>query len=126
MKTERGKKTRAGQLLSAFLRQIAEEPTELIKDGGEDRIATKAEALARQMWKDALGYREIVPVIDKDGKTIGSNEVIHAPNRAMMELVFNRIEGRAPIAVQEGDEKITVTERVSEEGKKRIGKAGGL
>ena len=120
-----GKKTKAGQLLSHFLRQIAEESTELIKDGSEDRMATKAEALARQMWKDALGYKEIEPVY-RGGELMGNKEVTHHPNRAMMELVFNRIEGRAPFAIQEGDEKITVTERVSEEGKKRIGKAGGL
>ena len=122
---ERGKKTKAGQLLSHFLRQIAEERTELIKDSGEDRIATKAEALARQMWKDALGYKELEPVY-RNGELKGHKEVVHHPNRAMMELVFNRIEGRAPLAIQEGDDKITVTERVSEEGKKRISKAGGL
>jgi len=120
-----GIKTKAGQLLSGFLRQIAEEKTELIQKDGEDTIASKAEALARLMWKLALGYTEILPTY-KDGQLVGHSEIIHAPDRYMMDLVFNRIEGRAPVAIKEGGDKITVSERVSEEGKKRIANAGGL
>ena len=58
--SEHGRRTKAGRLLSAFIRQIAEEQTEMVKDPetGEDRMASKAEALARLIWKKALGYTE--------------------------------------------------------------------
>jgi len=64
---ERGKRIKAGKLLSSFIRAIAEEETEFLKgkDGSEDRMVSKAEALVRSMWKRALGYTE---TIIEDGK----------------------------------------------------------
>ena len=117
-----GIKTKAGRLLSAFIRQIAEEQTELVKDPGtgEDRMASKAEALARLIWKKALGYTEQ----RVDGNTL--TDVTHHADKYLMGLLFDRIEGKAPLMVGEGDSKITVSERVSELGKKRIEQAGGL
>ena len=115
---ERGTRTRAGKLLSSFIRQIAEEETELIKDAhGEDKLATKAEALARLIWKKALGYTE--QKVD-GGKLI---DIHHHADKSLMGLLFDRIEGRAPLTIGEGDEKITATERVSEQAKKRINEA---
>ena len=115
---ERGMRTRAGKLLSSYIRQIAEEETELIKDPktGDDKMATKAEALARLIWKKALGY---VEQNTQDGKLV---DIHYHPDKYLMSLLFDRIEGRAPITVGEGDDKITVAERVSEQGKKRINK----
>jgi hypothetical protein len=120
--TDKGKQTRAGKLLSYYLRQIAEEETETIKDPetGEDRMATKAEALARQIWADALGHVETTVV---DGKRV---ERIIKPSMAARSLIYDRLEGRSPMSVTEKDEKLTVAERVSEQGKQRIAKAGGL
>ena len=105
------------------MREIANEETETVKDPntGEDRMATKAEALARSIWKDALGYSETK--VDKDG---GRIELKHAPNKASQCLVFDRIEGRAPASTGEGAGKLTAAERVNEQTVKRIGKAGKL
>lgn len=113
---ERGLRTRAGKLLTSFIRQIAEEETELVTDpkSGEDRMATKAEALARKIWKRALGWTEIQIT---NGEPIDIN---HHPDKYLMSLLFDRIEGRAPATIGEGDENITVTERISEQGVKRI------
>lgn len=118
--TPHGMKTKAGQLLTQYLRQISEEMTEVIKDPktGEDRMATKAEALARKIWRDALGYAEIKV---KDNQAV---EFIVAPSRAAQSIVFDRIEGRAPLSVAEGADKLTAAKKVSEEGKKRISEAG--
>ena len=104
---ERGLRTRAGKLLSSYIRQIAEEETEVIKDPktGDDRMATKAEALARLIWKKALGWTEVSTV---KGELI---ETSYHPDKALMGLLFDRIEGRAPATIGEGDEKITVAER---------------
>ena len=123
VRPDHGLRTKAGQLLSQYLREISEEKTELIHDpnSGEDRMATKAEALARGIWQDALGYTE--KVITKEGGLI---DLIHPPNRTAQSIVFDRIEGRAPISVNEGDKKITAAEKVTEQGVKRIAEAGNL
>lgn len=120
--SEHGLRTRAGKLLSSFIRQIAEEHTELVKDPrtGEDRMGSKAEALARLIWKKALGYTE--QRVEGDKLT----DIFHHPDKYLMSLLFDRMEGRAPMTIGEGDEKISVAERVSEQGKKRIGEAGGI
>lgn len=113
---KRGKQTRAGKLLSQFIRQIAEEETELVKIDGEDKMVTKAEALARLVWKKALGYKEIK--IEK-GVPI---EYEYRSDKGYAAVLFDRMEGRAPTSLDEGDEKLSVAERVSEQGKKRINK----
>lgn len=115
---ERGLRTRAGKLLSSYIRQIAEEQTEMVKDpkSGEDRMATKAEALARLIWKRALGFTE--QRVNK-GQL---EDIYHHPDRSLMGLLFDRMEGRAPLTIGEGEEKTTVAERVSEQSKKRINK----
>ncbi len=114
---ERGIRTRAGKLLSSFIRDIAEEQTEFAKDPDnvEDRMVTKAEALARLIWKRALGYSEIRTDKDKVPVTY-----VIPPDKGCMSLIFDRMEGKAPAALDEGDEKLSVAERVSEQGKKRI------
>lgn len=118
-KKEQGARTRAGKLLSSYIRLIAEEETEFVKDpeNVEDKMATKAEALARLIWKRALGYTE--KKINADGT---STEYIHAPDKGCMSLIFDRMEGKAPAALDEGDEKLTVAERISEQGRKRVNK----
>lgn len=108
-KKTHGKKTRAGKLLSGCLKMIAEEVTEF--DTTSDRMISKAEALSRIIWRDALGYEEI----DKSGITH-----IHRPDKACIGIVFDRIEGRAQTAISEGDGKLTAADKVSEQGKKRI------
>ncbi len=123
VKPDHGTRTRAGQLLSQYLREISSEVTEMVRDPktGEDRMATKAEALARKMWQDALGYTEKVQA--KDGSLI---DIVHASNRAAQCLLFDRIEGRAPASVGEGDSKLTAADKMSEQCAKRITKAGKL
>jgi len=116
-KPNHGKLTKAGQLLSQFIRSIALEETELIKDdNNEDKMATKAEALARLMWKKALGYTEQKII---DGELIDN---IYPPDRTMMAMIFDRMEGRAPLMNPEKKDRRTIADKVSEQGKKRINK----
>jgi hypothetical protein len=109
---------KAGKLISKFLRSIADEKTEL---GEEADIVTKAEALARNIWKMALGYVEEIE--QWDGlKMVGVKKVNHRPDKSMMELLLERMEGRVPNA-QDGDEvKDKIPERVSEQTKDRVNK----
>jgi len=111
-------KIKAGMLLSKFLRNIAEEETELVVDPEDgDRMATKAEALARKMWKIALGYEETT-----DSGTV----VKHSPDRAMMSLIYTRLEGRAPASVVDPNHNLTAAGKVSEQVKHNIEMAGKL
>lgn len=115
-KTDRGKLQKAGMLLSQFIRSIALEKTELVKINGEDQIASKAEALARLVWKKALGYTEQVA---EEG---GLVDIKHAPDRTMIALLWDRMEGRAPLMNPDKKDRRSIADRVSEQGKKRSNK----
>jgi len=115
--TPKGKKTKAGLLLSRYLRSIAEEETELV----EDQMVTKAEALSRILWKAALGGEEI-RVDDQGNRT----RVIMLPDLAVAKLLFERIEGKAAIVGEQEKNVNTVASKVSEQGKNRIAQAGSV
>lgn len=118
-KPDHGVRTKAGQLLSQFVKRIALEETEFIKDpdGGKDRMVTKAEALVRLIWRRALGYEE-VKVDDKGGSTT----VQHLPDRVYVGMLFDRMEGRAPLMNPDKKGGRTIADRVSEQGTKRLNK----
>ncbi|MCP4598519.1 hypothetical protein [Neptuniibacter sp.] len=115
-----GKKTKAGTLLSKYIKEIADEETEFIKDDERgDRMATKAEALARTIWKLALGFDETVTKFKKDGTEI-TTRLPHAPNSTYIGIILDRTEGRAPLLVDGKDGKLNIPDRISQEGKNRI------
>lgn len=117
-----GLKTKAGMLLSKFLKDIAQEQTEFVKDDdnpNEDRMVTKAEALSRLIWKKALGYDETLRKTDKDG-CVKDVKIYHAPDKVMIGLIFDRMEGRAPLLASDKDGRIPVADRISNEGKNRV------
>ena len=116
-KTERGKLKKAGMLLSQFIRSIALEKTELIKDAnGEDQMVSKAEAFARLTWKKALGYTEQKVI---DGVL---TDVTHQPDRVYAGMLWDRMEGRAPLMNPDKKDRRSIADRVSEQGKKRSNK----
>jgi len=111
-----GIKTKAGMLLSGFIKDIAKEQTEFVKDDdGDDRMASKAEALARKIWKLALGYNETI-------KLAGGTEKAktHGPNSTYVGIILDRMEGRAPLLAGDKDGSISIADRVSKEGVNRI------
>ena len=124
-KSEHGKKIAAGKLLSKFIREIAEEihDNPLVKAIGEEAVmVTKAEALARYMWKAALGYSEDVDVLDKQGKKTGIRPEFHRPDKTFIGMIWDRMEGRAAmIDAKSSSDKASLAERVSEQSKKRLG-----
>ncbi len=107
-----GDKAHAGRLLSEFLRRIAQEKTELANVDGEDIMVSKAEKMARNMFKIANGYEEFDP---KKNKT-----VVHKPSAGMIALIFDRMEGRAAPTNLNEDKKRTLPKKVSAENKKVI------
>lgn len=106
------------QIFTDMLRQISEEVTEFVevpqKNGDKELlIRSKAEALARFVWKQALGYTEM----DDKG-----NDVKYQPDKWAIGLLFDRLEGKVvaiPLAEKKGR---TIADRVSEQNKNAINK----
>lgn len=112
---ELGKKQRAGQLISGYIRAIGCEVTEVIvedtPDGcpqGMPKLVSKAEALARYIWSHAL------PKKDDDGN-------YKAPDKDFIRLVLDRIEGKPGIVgAEQGDNKESVPDRISRLSAERL------
>lgn len=113
---ESKKKQRAGMILSSILRDIAEEKTEMVTIDGEDRMVTKAQALARMAFKHALGYTEQKVV---EGNLV---DIVHGPDRVYVAMVWDRLEGRVAAVEPGKKEQRTISDRVGEQSKKRINK----
>lgn len=95
--SQRGAKSKAGKLLSQYLRLIAQE-FESIDNAGDPY--TKAELLARKIWEKAL-----------EG------------DKTMIQLVFDRMEGK-PSTVNNKDPRsdFPIADNVSDKGKNTINK----
>lgn len=123
-KSEHGKKIAAGKLLSKFIREIASEKCDdpVIKAKGEDAVmVTKAEAIARYIWRVALGWEESVDVLDRDGKKTGIRPEVHKPDKWAINMIWDRLEGRAGAAdLKGGSDKASLADKVSGLGAKRV------
>jgi hypothetical protein len=101
-------KVPTGAILSKYLRSLALD-IETQDDHGDP--ITKAAALAQLVWKSALGFKELDP---KTGK-----ETRFPPDWRAIDILYNRIEGKIPLAVVE-DQGRSLTEKVTDLGKARI------
>jgi len=111
-KLEKGDKRRAGRLLSTFLREIAQEEISVANGDTPPRKVTKARALADQIWARALGrftYREINGMIKTP-----------PPDKQMIELIFERCEGRVGTEEEEKKKDTNVPDRVSDANKQKL------
>ena len=109
---ERGKKSRAGMLLSTYLRAIAQEKTETLILKGPDgkplrrELVSKAEMLARNIWAQAL---------DTDPLTDGRLRLEYS------KLVLDRIDGKAGTEADDtGKKRLSPADRISEMNKERV------
>lgn len=122
-KSEHGKKVVAGKLLSRFIREIASEVHDdpVIRAKGEEAVmVTKAEAIARLMWKAALGYSEDEDIY-KNGVKVGVRPVIRKPDKTFIGMIWDRMEGRAPtMDAKGGGDKAKLADKVSNLGAKRV------
>ncbi len=107
-------KQRAGMILSGLLRDIAEEKTELGGTVDDPAMISKAEALARLIWKKGLGWTE---QIHRDNELV---DIEHPPDRVYVGMLLDRLEGRVAAIETGGKERRTVADKVGEQSKKRI------
>ena len=102
--TSKNVKMPTGAILTRFLKECALDIHDIAKDDG--RPIVKAEALARYVWKSALGWVEEDP--DDPEKTI-----THRPDWRAISLIWDRVEGKAgPVQPEKNDR--TLGEKVGE------------
>ncbi len=110
-----GQKSRAGHLLSGYLRAIGTETDQVVIEDtpegcppGLPRIVSKAEALARFIWRKALPHK------DDEGKQ-------HEPDIRYVHIVLERVEGKAGVIDADKDAgRETIPEKVSRLGVERL------
>jgi len=98
--------------LTKHLRELAAEAHDWSE---EDGVITKGEALAKLLWKKALGYKE--KTVDDEGN---EKEVYHPPASWAIQLVYDRMEGKTPQAITEDDTRISAADRVRDLAKARL------
>ena len=108
-KIERTLKVPTGAILSKYLRVLAIEIHTLDPDGDP---VTKAAALASLVWQHALGFEQPDP--DNPNKVKPVPPAVWA-----IELLYNRIEGKIPVAAPEESGR-SLSEKVSDLGKAKI------
>jgi hypothetical protein len=112
MAEKRKIKVPTGAVLSKYLRVLAVEIETVDNDGDP---VTKAEALAKLVWQHALGFKT------KDVKD-EAKEVYTPPAVWAIELLYNRIEGKIPLAVVE-DNARGLADKVGDLAKAKINAA---
>lgn len=116
---ERGQKSRAGKMLSEYIRGIGQDVTEVILDDGPSpgppRLVSKAEAMARYIWKMALPHK------DDDGVT-------RDPDLNYIRIILDRTEGKPGVVAADTDEnggKESVPDRISRMNADRLNRIAG-
>lgn len=98
--------------LTNHVRQLAAEAHDWSM---EDGAITKGEALARLLWKKALGYTEDIVTDEGEQQTVH-----HKPEVWAIQLLYDRLEGKTPQAVPEDDHRVKAADRVRELAANRI------
>ena len=76
-------------------------------------MVTRAELLALVLWKKALGWTEQNKI--KDGP-----ETVHKPESWAIQLIYERLEGRAPQAIPDAKGHLSEAERINELAKSKL------
>jgi hypothetical protein len=112
----RGQKQRSGKLLSEYLRAVAQEIDQVIVEDvppgcapAMPRLVSKAEALARWLWKRSL------PSKDDEGNYM-------PPDLDIVKIVLDRCEGKPGIQGNDDSEraKESVPDKVSRMNAERL------
>lgn len=115
---ELGKRSRAGRVLSEYLRGIATEKTETVINPVtcKSEIVSKAEALARKLWDRAMGRRM------RENPETGQVVILEGEiDLDCAKLLLDRIEGKTGVDQNSTqDNKPTAAEKVSEINRKRM------
>jgi hypothetical protein len=115
---ELGKRSRAGRMISEYLRGIGNEKTETIIDPVTCKsvIVSKAEYLTRKLWDKALGRRV------RENPETGQVEITDGDiDLDCAKWLVDRVEGKVGVNGESADTgKPTAAEKVSEINKRRM------
>jgi hypothetical protein len=101
-----------GKSLTAELRKLAVQAVSIDDEGNP---ITREAALAKQVWQRALGWVEIIR--DDVGNR---QEVQHKPESWAVQYLFERLEGKAPIAANDDATGIRALDKVRDLNRDRI------
>jgi hypothetical protein len=105
--------------LSYHLAKVGEEMETVLDDGTP---VTKEEALARLLYKKALGWTE-KRVVEDDYGNKSTVEDYHPPENWAVQAIWDRREGRPTPSQSDADKKgMSASEKVRELAKKRMSK----
>lgn len=77
------------------LKNLGDEEIEITDiETGDAATVTRAEALARTVWHEALGYSVYAEEFDADGKIRRVFKEYHKPDRASKQLIFDHLLGK--------------------------------
>ena len=98
--------------LNELLKTIGDQQYSIDDEG---KPLTRFEKLAQMIWDMALGDFKFMD----DKKSI---EVKYAPDKSFITMIYDRMEGRIPMAasVKNDDSKASVADKVSAQTKSRI------
>ena len=82
---------------------------------GVIRPITRDEALARQIWKQALGYEE--ETTNADGMVVHR---VYPPDPKMQQFLIERREGKAIVKSSDENEGASLLDKISELTKQKI------
>lgn len=105
-------KSFSGKALTENLRKLAIEVHTSDPNGD---VVTREMALARLIWNYALGWEEMTR--DDLGNP---KRVVHPPVAWAMQYLFERIEGKAPIATAEQTSGLRAVDKVRQLAKDRL------
>jgi hypothetical protein len=95
--------------LTKHLRELAAQMHDVLVDEDlQTRARTKGQALCELVYEKALGRVE--KKIDEEGV---EQIIVHKPEQWALQLIFDRMEGRAPQAVPDNEGKRTAKDQVS-------------
>ena len=112
----------SGRALTEKLREImASYHTGDLNEAGEMQMITKGERLAEILADRALGWVETETIEDKKVPG-GVREKVtkHKPEKWAIVMVYERMEGKTPTAIEDKNPGITVADKVSELAVTRI------
>lgn len=101
------------QFVTGQLRQQAFEGHDTLNEHGDPQ--TKGEALARLIWREALGWTE-----DKRNEDGNLVKVVHPPSMAMQEKLLDRLDGKIPMVAETAGGGIKAADKVRDLAKGRL------
>jgi len=87
--------TKFEKALLRCLKNLGDEEIEISDiETGDTDVVTRAEALARTVWHEALGYSVYAEEFDPDGNVRRVFKEFHKPDRASKQLIFDHLLGK--------------------------------